>query len=70
MFIAAWALGVLIDIECLLCTIGTMRKIRTVIYLEKKESQSLKRLSMRTGAKITELARRAIAEYLKRQKEK
>ena len=47
-----------------------MRKIRTVIYLEKKESQSLKRLSERTGAKITELARRAIAEYLKRHKGK
>lgn len=41
-----------------------------MIYLEKKESDSLKRLSERTGAKITELARRAIAEYLKRHKEK
>ena len=49
-------------------TIGTMRKIRTVIYLEKKESESLKRLSERTGAAITELARRAVAEYLKRHK--
>jgi hypothetical protein len=45
-----------------------MRKIRTVIYLEKKESESLKRLSERTGAAITELARRAVAEYLKRHK--
>lgn len=47
-----------------------MRKIRTVIYLEKQESQSLKKLSKQTGATITELARRAIAEYLRRQKEK
>lgn len=43
-----------------------MRKVRTVIYLDRKESESLKNLSKRTGAKITELARRAIAEYLKR----
>jgi hypothetical protein len=47
-----------------------MRKVRTVIYLEKKESDSLKRLSERTGAKITELARRAVADYLKRRKGK
>jgi Ribbon-helix-helix domain len=47
-----------------------MRKLRTVIYLEKKESESLKRLSERTGAKITEIARRAIGEYLKRHKAK
>lgn len=47
-----------------------MRRIRTVIYLDKKESESLKRLSGRTGAKITELARRAIAAYLKRHKAK
>ncbi len=47
-----------------------MRKVRTVIYLDKKESKSLKRLSERTGAKITELARRAIADYLKRRKGK
>ncbi len=43
-----------------------MRKVRTVIYLEKKESESLKRFSERTGATITEIARRAISEYLKR----
>jgi len=47
-----------------------MRRIRTVIYLDKKESKSLKNLSERTGAKITELARRAIGEYLKRHKGK
>jgi len=45
-----------------------MRKIRTVIYLEKKESESLKRFSGQTGATITEIARRAIGEYLKRYK--
>ena len=41
-----------------------------MIYLDKKESQSLKRLSERTGAKITEIARRAIADYLKRHRGK
>jgi hypothetical protein len=45
-----------------------MRKIRTVIYLEKRESDALKKLSERTGATITELARRAVADYLKRKK--
>ncbi len=39
-----------------------------MIYLERKESESLKRVSERTGAKITEIARRAIGEYLKRRK--
>jgi hypothetical protein len=43
-----------------------MRKIRTVIYLEKRESDALKRLSEKTGTKITELARRAIAQFLKK----
>jgi hypothetical protein len=47
-----------------------MRKIRTVIYVEKKESESLKKFSERTGASITEIARRAIGEYLKRRKAK
>jgi hypothetical protein len=47
-----------------------MRKVRTVIYLDKKESESLKRFSARTGAKITEIARRAIGEYLRRRKGK
>lgn len=41
-----------------------------MIYLEKKESEALKKVSARTGAKITEIARRAIAEYLKRHKRK
>jgi hypothetical protein len=41
-----------------------------VIYLEKKESESLKGFSGRTGATITEIARRAIAEYPRRRKEK
>ena len=49
-----------------LCTIGTMRKQRTVIYLDKKDSEALKRLSERTGAPVTELARRAVSEYLKK----
>jgi len=43
-----------------------MRKQRTVIYLDKKDSEALKRLSERTGAPVTELARRAVSEYLKK----
>jgi hypothetical protein len=46
-----------------------MRKVRTVIYLEKKESESL-RVSDRTGASITEIARRVIGKYLRRRKAK
>jgi hypothetical protein len=60
-----------LDKKAVLYTIGTtMRKRRTVIYLEKKESESLKRVADRTGAAITEIARRAIAEYLRRHKAK
>jgi hypothetical protein len=47
-----------------------MRKVPTVIYLEKKGSESLKRFSERTGPTITDIARRAIGEYLKRRKAK
>ena len=50
-----------------MCLDGTMR-IRTVIYLDKKDSDGLKRLSERTGAPITELARRAVADYLKKKR--
>jgi hypothetical protein len=44
-------------------TIGAMKRIRTVIYLDKKEHDDLSRLSKETGAPITELVRRAIKEW-------
>jgi Ribbon-helix-helix domain len=44
-----------------------MRKVRTVIYLEAAESRALGKLSERTGAPVTELARRAIAAHLRKQ---
>jgi hypothetical protein len=48
-------------------TIGTMKKVRTVIYLEEPERRSLEALSKKTGAPLTELVRRAVVDYLKRQ---
>jgi hypothetical protein len=45
-----------------------MTKIRTVVYLEKKEADALKKLSEKTGAPLTELVRRALAEWLKHNK--
>lgn len=44
------------------------KKIRTVIYLEKMDAEALNKLSKQTGAPVTELARRAIAAYIKKQK--
>jgi hypothetical protein len=41
-----------------------MRKIRTVVYLEKKQQQALDKLSNKHGAPVSELVRRAIAEYI------
>jgi len=49
-------------------TIGTMKKVRTVIYLEEPERKGLEALSKKTGARLTELVRRAVVDYLKRQK--
>ena len=46
-----------------------MQKVRTVIYLEQKENESLIGGFPNGRAKILELARRAIADYRKRNKE-
>ena len=45
-----------------------MRKIRTVVYLEKHQQEILNKLSHKTGAKVSELVRRAIAEYVAKRK--
>jgi ribbon-helix-helix protein len=45
-----------------------MKKVRTVIYLEEPERKGLEALSKKTGARLTELVRRAVVDYLKRQK--
>jgi len=51
-------------------TIGAMKRIRTVIYLDKKEREALNRLSRETGAPVTELVRRAIVGYVAKRKKK
>lgn len=47
-----------------------MKRIRTVIYLDKKEREALDKRSRETGAPVTELVRRAIAEYIANRKKK
>ena len=42
------------------------QKVRHTIYLEKKMSVQLMQLSEKTGAKPTEIVRRALAEYLQK----
>lgn len=45
-----------------------MQKIRVVIYLDGPEYTALLAIIEKTGACMTELCRRAIKEWLKRQK--
>jgi len=45
-----------------------MQKERTVVYFDPKEREALRKLSEKTGAPVAELVRRAVAEYLKKQK--
>jgi len=42
-----------------------MRRIRTVVYLDKQQQAALTKLSQQTGAPISELVRRAITAYIK-----
>jgi hypothetical protein len=44
-----------------------MNKVRFAIYLEKPQAAKLLKLSEETGAPVTELVRRALAEYLKKE---
>jgi hypothetical protein len=46
-------------------TLGIMQKIRTVVYLDKRERDALLKISKKTGAPVAELVRRAITAYLK-----
>jgi hypothetical protein len=41
-------------------------KLRTVVYLDAKERQALDRLSEETGAPVAALVRKAIIEWLKK----
>jgi predicted DNA-binding protein len=43
-------------------------KIRTNVYLTKKQKRLLEELSAKTGASLAELVRRAIDNYLKLRK--
>ena len=47
-----------------------MRKVRTVIYVEKQQQEALNKLSETTGASVAELVRRAITDYLAKRKER
>lgn len=45
-----------------------MKKVRTVFQLDEAERKALESLSKKTGAPLSELIRRAIADYLKKSK--
>ena len=47
-----------------------MDKIRTNIYLTSKQKVELEKLSERTGAPVAWHVRKALDEYLQRQKER
>jgi hypothetical protein len=47
-----------------------MKKVRTVVYLEKQQQEMLNKFSDQTGAPVTELVRRAISEYIAKHKGK
>ena len=50
----------------LLPEVEPVNKVRHIVYLEKAQSAELEKLAAKTGAPVTELVRRAVAEYLKR----
>jgi predicted DNA-binding protein len=45
----------------------TPLRIKTIVHMDSEDRDRLNKLSKRTGAPLSELIRRAIAEYLKRQ---
>jgi predicted transcriptional regulator len=45
-----------------------MKKVRTIVHLDEAERKALESISKKTGATLSELIRRAIADYLKKQK--
>jgi hypothetical protein len=46
----------------------TTTKLRTVVYLDQAEREALDKISKQTGAPVGELVRRAIADWLKKEK--
>ena len=49
---------------------GNVQKIRTVFYLDKTEREALERISIKSGAPLSELMRRAVVAYLKVEEKK
>jgi Ribbon-helix-helix domain len=47
-----------------------MIKERTIVYFDPAERTALQKLSEQTGAPVAELVRRAVREWLKKQKAK
>jgi metal-responsive CopG/Arc/MetJ family transcriptional regulator len=45
-----------------------MKKVRTIVHLDAAERKALEGISKRDGAPLSELIRRAIAAYLKKEK--
>jgi hypothetical protein len=45
-----------------------MKKIRTVVHLDKPQRDALEKISQKTGAPVAELIRRAVAAFLLRAK--
>ena len=43
-------------------------KKRTVVYLDEPDRDALERISVKSGAPVGELIRRAVADWLKKQK--
>ena len=44
----------------------TTVKRRTVVYLDRTEREALEKMSIKTGAPVGELIRRAVAEWLRK----
>lgn len=56
-----------VRVTSLLDSTGVTKKNKTVIYLDEAERDALKRLSAKTGASVSEIVRRCIAAYLKKE---
>jgi len=58
---------------CTLCNTRDMvatQKIRTVFYASPSDREALEKISEKTGAPVAELIRRAVAEWLEKQRRK
>jgi hypothetical protein len=45
-----------------------MKKVRTVFHLDEADREALERISKKSGAPLAELIRRAVSDFLKKQK--